>query len=174
MNKKMSVTIAVTLMLGTAVLVAVGQRMTDSDRINMAAESIAVFDLPVGYETDYMIEALDYLIAAYKSADGKSHLSFVQTPSGMIPDDAVLAGYMTNTSRHQNWRETTHISTSYPTVRDHPSTLTITDRVNGEGEVYRSANLVFEGRNGTALLIINQPSDIWDADAISSFIASIR
>ena len=161
-------------MLGTAVLVTIGQRATDADRVDAIAHRIADFDLPVGYETDYVMDLLDYTVAAYKSADEQSHLAFVQAPPGIIPDEAVMAGYIPNASRHENWHAASLISTNQLTIRDELATLTLSERLNGEGVLYRSINLVFQGRKGTALLVINQPAERWDADAINAFIASIH
>jgi hypothetical protein len=174
MSKNMSVYIAVALMLGTAVLVAIGQHATDANRVDALAHRIADFDLPGGYETDYVVEMLDYTIAAYKSADEQSHLVFVQVPPGVIPDETVMAGYIPNVSRYENWQAASHISTNQLTIRDQLATLTIGERRNGEGMLYRSANLVFQGREGTALLVINQPTAQWNDDAVENFIASIR
>ena len=174
MNRNVSVYIAVALMLGTIVLVAFVQRATDADRVETIAHRIADFDLPDGYQTDYAIDVLDYTIAAYKSNDEQTHLVFVQGPSGIIPNESVIAGYIPNTSRHADWHEATVLTTEQRTIRDQPATLTISERTNGEGQRYRSANLVFSGREGTALLVINQPVTQWDDESVDMFIQSIH
>ncbi len=66
------------------------------------------------------------------------------------------------------------LRTEQHTIRNQPATLTISERRNGEGQLYRSAYLVFEGHDGQAVLVINQPANQWDDDAIYAFIASIR
>ncbi|MBZ0297039.1 MAG: hypothetical protein K8L99_31050 [Anaerolineae bacterium] len=174
MNKNLSVVIAVTLILGTGVIVAVRQIITNPNRVDAVAHRIADFDLPLGYETDYVVEALDYAIATYISADGQTHLSFMQAPDGVFHEDTVLAGYIPSTGRHDDWGDATLISTGQLIIRDHPATLTVSERINGEGVLYRSANLVFQGRSGTALLVINQPASEWTDAFIESFIASIH
>lgn len=174
MNKTISVYIAVALMLATAALVAIGQRATNPDRVNAVAHRIADFDLPIGYETDYVVEVLDYTIASYKSADEQSHIAFLQAPTGVIPDETMMAGYIPNARHEENWQAAMLISANQITVRGQSATLTVSERLNGEGILYRNANLVFQGREGTVLLVINQPASIWDDDVVDRFIASIN
>lgn len=174
MKKKTGVYVAMTLMFAIAVFVILGQQATDPDRVNAVAHRIADFDLPPGYQTDYVLEVGDYTFAAYKSEDEQSHLAFVQVPTGMIPDDEVIEGHVYGGwSRHAQQRATV-ITREDRTVRGQPATLTISERINGEGTLYRSAYLVFEGREGTAVLVINQPATQWTDDAINRVIASIR
>lgn len=170
---KVSSSIAIVLILSAVALVALVQRVTDSERINTLADRIAAFNLPVDYQTDYGAEVLDYTIAAYKSNDEQSHIAFVQGPSGVIPDEAVVAGYIPGSNRHGDWHAAQILRTEERTIRNRPATLTISERTNGDGQRYRSANLVFQGRHGTALLVINQPVTQWDDAAIDAFIASI-
>ncbi|MBZ0298715.1 MAG: hypothetical protein K8J31_03195 [Anaerolineae bacterium] len=174
MNKNLSTYIAVALMLGTAVLVALGQRATDANRVDTLAHRIADFDLPADYRSDYAAEVLDYTIAAYRSKDEQSHLAFIQTPPGIIPDESAIAGYVPSSSRHGDWQAATVLSTEVLTIRSQPATLTISERTNGEGRRYRSANLAFQGRKGTALLVINQPVAQWDEASLDALIASIH
>ena len=174
MNKSMSVYIALALMLGTAVLVAIGLYATNPNRVDAVVHRIADFDLPPGYQTDYVLDVGDYTFAAYKSRDEQSHLAFVEVPAGIIPDDEVIEGHVYGGWSRDSQRRATVLSTEERIVRDHPATLTISERVNGEGQLYRSAYLVFEGRDGTAVMVINQPVTEWDADAVDTFIASIQ
>ncbi|MEQ8673572.1 MAG: hypothetical protein RLP44_05655 [Aggregatilineales bacterium] len=174
MSKNILIGIALVLTLSCALTVALVQQLTDSDRVETIAHRIADFDLPAGYQTDYAVDVLDYTIAAYKSDDEQTHLVFVQGPSGIIPNESVIAGYIPNTSRHADWHATTVLSTEQRTIRDQPATLTISERTNGEGQRYRSANLVFSGREGTALLVFNQPVTQWDDESVDTFIQSIH
>lgn len=174
MNKPVSVYVVLALMLGTAVLVAIGQQVTDPNRVNAVAHRIADFDMPPGYQTDYVLDVGDYTFAAYKSSDEQSHLAFVEVPAGIIPDDDVIEGHVYGGWSPDSQRHAILLSTEERAVRSQPATLTISERVNGEGRLYRSAYLVFEGRDGTAVLVINQPATEWDADAVDAFIASIQ
>jgi len=117
---------------------------------------------------------LGYTIAAYKSDDGNGHLVFMQAPPGVIPDEQAVAGYVANERTTTTWSNEMLVLTDERSVRDHLAPLTISDRTNGEGQRYRSLNLVFQGREGTVLLVINQPVAQWDEAVVEAFIASIH
>lgn len=174
MNRKMITYFSMMLMFGMAVLVILVQQATDPDRVNAAAHQIADFDLPSGYQTDYVLDVGDYTFAAYKSLDEQSHLTFVEVPTGVIPDDNVIEGHVYGGWSRHSQRRATVLSVEEPTVRDQSATLTISERVNGEGQLYRSAYLVFEGRDGPAVMVINQPATEWNRDLVGRFIASIQ
>ena len=156
-----------------AVAPGIWKTLTDAVRINALAQRIASFELPEGYQPDYAVEILDYTIVAYKSVAQRGHLAFLQTPPGVIPTGTVLEGYLVNNTAAHTWREASVLRTETRTIRDQSATMTISDRINGEGQRYRSLNLVFEGRDGTTLLAINQPETQWNDEAIEAFIASI-
>ncbi len=172
MNKNLSVYIAIALMLGVVTLIAVAQRATDAEHVTRLAHRIADFDLPAGFQADYAAEMLGYTVAAYRSGD--AHLTLLQAPSGVMPDEKSIQGYGTNENTGIVWRDESLVIAYERVVRDHPAQMTITDRTNGSGQRYRSLNLVFQGQHGTALLVINQPVAQWDEAAIEALIASIR
>jgi len=174
MNNKVIVYLSMTLMFSMAVLVILIQQATDPERVNAVAHRIADFDLPPGYQTDYVLDVGEYTFAAYKSSDEQSHLSFVEVPDGVIPDDDVIEGHVFGGWSRHSQRQATVLSVEEPIVRDQPATLTISERINGEDQLYRSAYLVFEGHNGTAVLVINQLATVWDRDLVDRFIASVH
>lgn len=165
-----------TLFVG-AIILLIGifiQQSTNPEQINATAHTIADFDLPTGYQPDYMLDVSDYTIAAYKSDNGQSHLAFVQVPENVIPDDEVIEGHVFGGWSRKSQRHATVLSTEQPIIRNQPATLTISERINGEGQLYRSAYLVFEGHSGTAVIVFNQPATQWNQTLVDSFIASIR
>lgn len=174
MRKNILIGIALVTVLGCSLTVALVQYLTDSDRVNAAATRIAEFDLPQDYQTDYVVDIGSYTIAAYKSDDEQSHLAFVEVPAGVIPDDEVIEGHVFGGWFNHSQERATVLRTEQRIVRDQPATLTISERRNGEGQLYRSAYMVFEGQGGQAVLVINQPAFQWDEAAINAFIASIR
>ncbi len=175
MNKNLLISIVLFALLSCGLLGGfLLQRLTDGDRVNEVAHGIADFDLPPGYMTDYAVDIGDYTFAAYKSDDEQSHLAFVEVPAGVIPDDEVIEGHVIGGwSRHSQHRATV-LTIEEHTIRNQPATLTISERVNGEGRLYRSAYLVFEGHNGTAVMVINQPAAVWNRTDVDRFIASIQ
>lgn len=158
-----------------AVTPALWRQMTDIVHVNTLAHRIADFSLPAGYQTDYAVEVLGYTIAAYKTTSGHGHLAFMQAPPGIIPSGEMIEGYVPNQDRQTTtWRESRLLYSHQRTVRGLPATLTVSERLNGEGVLYRNLNLVFEGREGTVLLVINHPAAEWDERIFDAFIASIQ
>jgi hypothetical protein len=174
MNRKLVIYFTMSFMFVIAVFVILGNRATDDNRVETVAQEIADFELPPTYASDYVIDAGPYTIAAYKSDDGQSHLAFVRIPENLIPDNEVIAGHVFGGTSRQSQREATVLSTETRIVRGQPATLTISERINGDGVLYQSAYLVFTGKEGTAVLTINQPAAEWDAADVEAFIASIR
>ncbi len=175
-NLLIGVALAVLLACGllTAAAPALWKQITDFNHVNDLAQHIANFDLPAGYRPDYAVEMLGYTVVAYQGEDEYSHLSLLQAPSGVIPDDAALDGYIPDDRAKTRWNEATLVRTEQRTICDQAATLTVSERTNSEGRRYRSLNLVFQGREGTALLVINQPISMWNDDQIEAFIASIH
>lgn len=162
------------LMILSQRLVILSQRITDPERVNSVAHQIADFDLPLGYQTDYVLDVGNYTIAAYKSNDSRSHLSFVQVPAGVVLDDEVIEGHVYGGWSRKSQDHAVVLSTEQRIVCGQPATLTISERTNGEGHRYRSTYLVFEGETGQAILVINQPVGQWNSELIDAFIASIH
>ncbi|QPC81360.1 hypothetical protein G4Y79_16870 [Phototrophicus methaneseepsis] len=175
MLKNIFIAVVAIVVTGGVLTYVLAQQLTDTARINRVAHSIANFDLPAGYQADYAVEILDYTIAAYQSADGHGHLALLQAPANVIPNEQVMQGYVANNDQQtMTWSSSTLVGSEQHLVRGQPATAMITDRINSEGETYRSLNMVFEGENGTILLVINQPLTQWDDASIEAFIASIR
>lgn len=178
MSKNLLISAALIVLLACGLLTAAApslwKQITDSNHVNDLAQHIADFDLPAGYQPDYAVEMLGYTVVAYRGADEYAHLSLLQAPPGVIPDDAALEGYIPDDRAKTRWNEPTLVRTEQRTIRDQVATLTVSDRTNSEGRRYRSLNLVFQGREGTALLVINQPVSTWDENLIETFIASIH
>lgn len=150
------------------------QRLTDPTNVNTVAHSIADFDLPSGYQPDYVIEALGYTVAAYNSTDEQSHLVFMQTPEEIMPDETVLEGFIANNDSQTVWSDAELINREQYQIRDFPANMTISDRTNGTGVRYHSMNLIFQGKLGTAMVVMNQPLSQWNDDTVTQFVESIR
>ena len=175
MLKNILIGSTILVILGGAMAFVLGPQLFDDARVNRVADTIAHFDLPAGYEPDYAVDILDYTIAAYKSTEGDAHLVWLQAPAGMIPSEQVMQGYVANNDQEtMSWQSSTLVSNEQRIVRGQPANLTISDRINGDGEPYRSLNMVFEGENGTVLLVVNQPLALWDDAMIDAFVTSIR
>lgn len=178
MCKKVIVAITGIILVGCVLTVIAipnfWQRLTDPTNVNTVAHSIADFDLPSGYQPDYVVEALGYSVAAYKSPDEQSHLVFMQTPEEIMPDETVLEGFIANHDSQTVWSDAELINREQYLIRDFPANMTVSDRINGRGVRYRSMNLIFQGKQGTAMVVLNQPLSQWNDDTVAQFVESIR
>jgi hypothetical protein len=174
MTQKLLIGLGLVLIAGCALTVALAQRLTDANRVTVIAQRMADFELPAGFQPDYAVEMMGYTIAAYQSNDGNGHLALLQAPSGVLPEEQAVQGYLVNEPTNATWSQVTPVLTDERMVRGHSATLTISDRTNGEGVRYRSLNMLFEGREGMVLLVINLPLAQWNDALIETFINSIR
>lgn len=172
MTRKLLIGLALAVILSCAVTIALFQRLTDDRQVTTLAHQIADFNLPEGYQPDYAVEMLGYTVAAYRSGD--AHLTLLQAPPGIVPDEQSIQSYGTNENIGISWRDESLVFADQRVVREHPAQMTLTDRTNGSGQRYRSLNMVFQGQLGAALLVINQPLAQWDNEAVEAFIGSIR
>jgi len=53
MTQKILIGLGLVMIVGCALTVALVQRLTNTDRVNIVVRQIADFDLPQGYQTDY-------------------------------------------------------------------------------------------------------------------------
>ena len=157
-----------------AVIPGVWKSLTDSAHVNTLAQQMADFQLPDGYQPDYAIEALGYAVAAYKGSDQHSHLVLMQGPADMEINENMLVGYVANDQRATNWTQMTVLKSEQRVVRGAAATITLSERINSEGQRYRQLNMVFAGKQGPVLLVVNQLTSRWNNAAIDAFIASIH
>ena len=59
-------------------------------------------------------------------------------------------------------------------IRGQMVEMDIYEGTSSSGMVFRQMVGTFEGKNGTALLMIISPTDSWDQPSLDAFIASIR
>ena len=178
MTRRILIGVALVFLLGCiatlAAIPGVWKSLTDSAHVNTLAQQMTDFDLPDGYQPDYAIEALGYSVAAYKGSDQHSHLVLMQGPAGMEVSENTLVGYVADDQRAANWTAETVLKTEQRVVRGAAATITLSERTNSQGQRYRQLNMVFAGKQGPVLLVVNQLTSRWNNAAIDTFIASIH
>jgi hypothetical protein len=148
-----------------------GHMTRETGEVNTVAYNIAEFNLPSGYTPDYALNLVGFSLAAYQGDDSHSHLTLMQAPNW------VYSGTMTSVGSAQNrdlTRELTVVSNEQRVVRNQDVTVTISEGTNGEGMPYRQLLVAFEGKGGTALLVMNETVSQWDGNDINSFLNSFR
>ncbi len=174
---------ALVLILGCALTFAIGRGIWQSvskhiiqtpAQVEAVAQSIADFDLPAGYSTDYAVEFLGFSLAAYKPGDGHSHIMLLQAPSGLHIDQSELEQQLGTGQQHDDQLRLTVVSQEHRTVRGQEASLVISEGISSDGTPIRQYNMVFEGKQGTSLLAITEPLARWDPAIVETFIASIH
>jgi hypothetical protein len=66
------------------------------------------------------------------------------------------------------------LETKTISVRGEEAALVISEAINGEGNEYRQAMVIFQGKNGPTLLVFSEPVENWDQQTIENLISSIE
>ncbi len=147
------------------------------EKVTQIASKIADFKLPSGYKADYGIEVADYAFVSFSPGDDHSHIMFIQMPADSKIDQVALERQMTQiTQSRSNKRPSrlTTVDTRQVSVRGQSVRFVISEGTNSEGQAYRQMTGMFQGKGGTALLMVEEPTSRWNQAAIDAFIASIR
>jgi predicted GH43/DUF377 family glycosyl hydrolase len=110
----------------------------------------------------------------YTAVNGRTHIYLMQAPRALVLDKNELERQMSVASGTDQWTEVTVIETQSCQIRGEEATLVISEGVSHTGQRYRSANAVFDGNEGTALVNISGPATEWDQEMVDSFIASLH
>jgi hypothetical protein len=146
------------------------------ERAPQVAEEIADFDLPAGYDSAVATHLLGCALVGYDGPDGHSHIYLFQLPASFRLDAAGLERQFDSAADDpaRTGVELQVIERRAVTIRGQATTLVTSEGTNGEGQTYRSASAVFEGKGGQALLSFSGLTATWDAAMIEAFIASMR
>ena len=151
----------------------------DPQEVAQIASEIADFSLPEGYTTQYGIKISNFSMVQYTTRNEDNYIFLTQFPAGTSINPDEMMRQIRDNSRNPNssWYNTdTHLVEQKPTtIRGEETTLSINEGTNDQGELYRLANVKFQGNGeGPALLMIVGPADQWDETMVEDFISSIR
>lgn len=163
-------------MIILAVLAACGtvDATNDSQHVTELASKIADFDPPQGYTAEFSAEMAGYTLASYKGTTDPSHLYLIQSENKA--DGEKLTGMLTQMAPGSNDPNTrlTVIENRPVVIRGRESTVVISDGTNHEGKYYRQATVAFQGKGGPAMLVFSETVELWDQDAVDTFLQSIK
>jgi hypothetical protein len=152
------------------------QQTIDNDPVEVAAisDDIADFPLPAGFREGQAVRLANFSMVTYTAVNGRTHIYLMQAPRALVLDKNELERQMSVASGTDQWTEVTVIETQSCQIRGEEATLVISEGVSHNGQRYRSANAVFDGNEGTALVNISGPVTEWDQEMVDSFIASLH
>jgi hypothetical protein len=139
-----------------------------------AGATIAEFDPPTGYTSEFSTSMLGYSVVAYKGQNAPSHLYLIQSEKESDGDElAKMLAQLVPGSSNADTRMTV-IENRQVTVRGQETTLIVSEGVNSENVSYRQISAAFEGKGGPALLLFSESAEAWDQEAVDAFLESIH
>jgi hypothetical protein len=141
------------------------------------AQEIADFTLPEGYTSAVATQFAHFEVVGYDGPDGNSHLYLFQMPPALNVDQAELERYLRSATESEgnDYGPDMQVIDQLPvTIRGQATTLIVSEGTNGAGELFRSANAAFQGRDSQALLSFSGPTAQWDTAMIEAFIGSMK
>ncbi|NTU75936.1 MAG: hypothetical protein HGA86_07425 [Anaerolineaceae bacterium] len=137
------------------------------------AEKIARFSIPAGYEAEFGVSLDGYDIASYSRGDGHSHLYLIQAPDSVVTQEELEEKLNQAPSYSRSNRQVV-IEKRMLTVRGQEVTALIHEGTNSEGGTYRQITVGFQGKNGAALLSMEEPVSSWNLDEVIKFVESLQ
>lgn len=153
----------------------------DPEAAAEAAHKIIDYDLPEGYQEQMAMEIVFYsfVVIAPEGSSGMSNgpvFMLAQFQSGMVNQEQM----------EQQLRQSLEQQSSHPglsmelvkmeeqTIRGEQTQVATYEGTDENGNVLRQVITSFPGKDGTAMLMIMGPAELWDQDLIDDFIESIR
>jgi hypothetical protein len=151
----------------------------DPQEVAQIASEISDFDVPAGFDTQYGMKISTFSMVQYTTRNEENYIFLTQFPAGTSINVDEMMRQIKNSSRNPNSRwynvDTELVEKRPVTIRGEETTISISEGTSDQGELYRMADAIFQGRGeGPTLLMIVGPADQWNNALIEDFIASIR
>lgn len=146
----------------------------DAAKVSARAAEITEFDLPAGYRPEFSASLNGYSVASFKPEEKHSHLYLLQSEEQADGEKLtrMLEELAPGASNAQ--ARTTVVENRAVQVRGQDATLVISDATNSEGQAYRQAMVIFQGKRGPALAMLSEPIENWDQAKVETFLASMH
>lgn len=179
--------VLVVLGLGVAATVALGRTtrlsflrtmVWDADAIDSIAGGIAHIDLPPDYVPEFGMHGLGFAMASYTPGDNQSHLMLIQIPQWLpMNEESIIR--QARASAAENRQEETELNLKVVKEREvdlggHYVYYSIAEGTNEEGVAYRSLQVIYPGRHGKVVLLLEEPLTRWDDSRAQTLLASLR
>jgi hypothetical protein len=152
----------------------------DPEAAAEAAHKIADYDLPEGYQEQMAMEIMFYSLVMI----GPEYSS--GSPTGPVFMLAQFKAGVNQEQMEEQLRQSFEqqagnrglslslVKVEDKTIRGEETEVATYEGTDENGLVIRQVITSFPGKDGTAMLMIMGPADLWDQDAIDAFIESIR
>jgi hypothetical protein len=101
---------------------------------------------------------------------------FFQLPAGVHVDQASLEQQFQQAAGRnaKDWNKTEVVDQLPCSINGQDVMLTITEGVNHDGQTFRQATAMFQGKGGQAMVAYETPVSVWDQAKVDEFLASIH
>ena len=145
--------------------------------VRVGAE-IADYEVPQGFVSAYGVHLGDLTLFGYQSPSARSHILLAQFPEGTSIDLDEMLRRIQEVSGDPNniWSNTdmTLVEQRPVTIRGQETMLSISEGTSSEDVPYRKATATFQGRGGTALVMVAGPVGECDIEIVEEFVSSIQ
>ena len=157
------------------------EQAATNDPVEVAAvgDSIAEYQVPAGYHEEFGMSLFGFAVVGITPAEGTrgNIIMLMQFPEFVGMDRQSMEEQMRQSLQNHTSTEFSELEVvgqETVIIRDQNVTMTIYEGSTSEGERVRQMIGVFEGNEGTTMLMIMGPADRWDQRATDGFINSIR
>jgi hypothetical protein len=154
---------------------------TDPEAAAEAAHQIVDYDLPEGYQEQVAMEILFYsfVVIAPEGSSGMSNgpvFMLAQFQSGMVNQEQMEQQLRQSLEQQAGNRglDMELVKAEEKTIRGEETQVVTYEGTDENGNVFRQVITSFPGKDGTAMLMIMGPTELWDQDKVDAFIESIR
>lgn len=154
---------------------------TDPAKAAEVAHKIADYDLPAGYTEKYGISLMGMDTAAIGPENYSDSSALVimlmQFPQNLNYNEEQMEEQMRRSMEQQYGRQgytIKTVETKTITVRGQDAVETISEGTDEDGNTIRQITVLFQGKSGTAMLMLMGQMDDWDNSMVEKFIQSLR
>lgn len=149
---------------------------TDPVKVSQTASQIADYTLPAGYKEAFAMSILNVTMAGFTREDTGMTIFLFQMPANAGLSSEQMQKQMQQALENQTGKRynLNYIGSQTATIRGQATELMIYEGTTDQGEAVRQMMGFFEGKNGTAWLMVTGNPDSWDQAGVNAFIQSLR
>jgi hypothetical protein len=149
----------------------------DPAQISQVSDKLADYDLPPGYEEEFVMDILGIQALFSFNGNNGSMITMMQINTSLYGDsestrqqfqDSFLQQFQTDNIQF------TVVDQRPIEIRGDQTTLYEYEGSDSQGNQFRQWTTVFEGKNGTVMLMIVGSKNTWDDAEMEAFIQSIE
>jgi hypothetical protein len=149
----------------------------DPAQINQVSDELADYDLPPGYEEEFVMNILGVQAVFITSTNDRSMITMMQFNSNLYGDSEATRQQFQDTFLQQfqtNEIQFTPVDQRQIEIRGEQTTLYEYNGSDTQGNQFRQWVTVFEGKNGSVFVMIVGSESTWNDAEMEAFIQSIE